>query len=49
MNASESLNNAKEANKQLIIAQEYQKGRGLMIGAIFIMLGLFLIYYDYAL
>jgi len=49
MNANTSLDNAQKANKELVKAQEYQKGRGLLIGCIFISLGLFLIYYDYAL
>jgi len=48
-NASESLNNIVSANKELVKSQEYQKGRGIMIGCIFILLGLFLVYYDYTL
>ena len=35
--------------KELVKSQEYQKGRGIFIGGIFITLGLFLIYYDWAL
>ena len=47
--SSESVSNIQKANKELVISQEYQKGRGLLIGFIFICLGLFIIYYDYAL
>ena len=46
-NSEVSVTNIEEGNKQLKIAQEYQKGRGIMYGAIFIILGLFLILYDY--
>jgi len=48
-NSQTSLENIKDANKELVISQEYQKGRGITIGLIFIVLGLFLIYYDYTL
>jgi hypothetical protein len=46
--SSQSTENVREGNKELKISQEYQKGRGLVIGMIFLVLGLFLIYYDYA-
>ena len=46
-NSEVSVTNIEEGNKQLKIAQEYQKGRGIMYGAIFIILGLFLVLYDY--
>lgn len=50
MNLSiQSTENISKANKELKISQEYQKGRGLMIGIIFVVLGLFLLYYDYTL
>jgi len=47
--STQSTDNINKANKELKISQEYQKGRGFMIGTIFLILGLFLIYYDYAL
>jgi len=47
--STQSVDNINKANKELKISQEYQKGRGLIIGIIFIMLGLFLLYYDYTL
>lgn len=46
--STQSTDNISKANKELKISQEFQKGRGLMIGMIFILLGLFLLYYDYA-
>lgn len=46
--STQSVDNIQKANKELKISQEYQKGRGLMIGLIFVLLGVFLIYYDYA-
>lgn len=45
--STQSVDNIQKANKELLISQEYQKGRGLMIGLIFVLLGLFLIFYDY--
>ena len=45
--AALAVENIQTANKELLISQEYQKGRGLMIGLIFVLLGLFLIFYDY--
>ena len=45
-NAVSSLENVQSANKELVISQEYQKNRGLIIGLIFIILGLMLLYYD---
>jgi len=45
--STQSVDNIQKANKELIISQEYQKGRGLMIGLIFLLLGLFLLFYDY--
>lgn len=47
--STQSTDNISKANKELKISQEYQKGRGVMIGMIFLILGLFLLYYDYAL
>lgn len=47
--STQSTDNISKANKELKISQEYQKGRGLMIGMIFFTLALFLLYYDYAL
>jgi len=47
--STKSTENISKANKELKISQEYQKGRGLVIGMIFFVLGLSLIYYDYAL
>ena len=46
-NSEVSLTNIEQGNKELVKAQEYQKGRGIMYGLIFILLGLFLILYDY--
>lgn len=45
-NSLSSLNNIEEGNKHLEKAKEYQKGRGFIIGVIFVILGLFLIIYD---
>ena len=45
-NSLSSLQNIEEGNKHLEKAKEYQKGRGFMIGIIFVILGLFLILYD---
>ena len=45
-NSIKSVDNVEQGNKHLTKAKEYQKGRGLMIGLIFIILGLFLILYD---
>lgn len=45
-NSLSSLKNIDEGNKHLEKAKEYQKGRGFMIGIIFVILGLFLILYD---
>jgi hypothetical protein len=42
------VENIDKGNKQLVQAHEYQKGRGLFIGMMFIILGLFLIFYDYS-
>jgi len=44
-----ALQNIKDGNKELLISVEYQKGRGLYIGGFFIILGLFLLFYDYTL
>lgn len=49
MNSVQSVSNIDEGNKQLVKAYAYQKGRGMMIGVLFIVLGLFLILYDYTL
>jgi t-SNARE complex subunit (syntaxin) len=46
-NSETSVQNVEEGNKHLVKAQEYQKGRGVCIGMIFIILGLFLLFYDY--
>lgn len=46
-NSEVSLTNVEQGNKELVKAQEYQKGRGIMYGLIFILLGLFLLLYDY--
>lgn len=43
------MENIEEGNKELKKAQEYQKGRGICYGIIFMLLGLFLILYDFAL
>jgi hypothetical protein len=43
----QSLDNIKSGNKELIVAQNSQS-RGYMIGTMFIILGLFLILYDYS-
>ena len=45
-NSLKSIDNIEEGNKHLTKAKEYQKGRGFMIGLIFIILGLFLILAD---
>ena len=45
-NSFQSVNNVEKGNKHLSEAKKYQKGRGLTIGLIFIILGLFLIIYD---
>ena len=45
-NSLQSIDNIEQGNKHLTQAKQYQKGRGLMIGIIFIILGLFLILYD---
>ena len=45
-NSIASLDNIKEGNIHLKKAQEYQKGKGFILGLIFIGLGLFLILYD---
>ncbi len=42
-----ALQNIKDGNKELGISLENQKNRGLYIGMMFILLGLFLIFYDY--
>jgi hypothetical protein len=43
-----SLENIQHGNKELVKSQESQ-GRGYAIGMLFIILGLFLIFYDYTL
>ena len=45
-NSFKSVENVEKGNKHLKDAKEYQKGRGLIIGIIFIVLGLFLLIYD---
>jgi len=45
-NSFKSIDNVEQGNKHLTKAKEYQKGRGLIIGLIFIILGLFLIISD---
>ena len=45
-NSFKSIDNVEQGNKHLTKAKEYQKGRGLIIGLIFIVLGLFLILSD---
>ena len=45
-NSFKSVDNIEQGNKHLTKAKEYQKGRGLTIGLIFIILGLFLILSD---
>ena len=45
-NSFKSVENVEQGNKHLSEAKKYQKGRGLTIGLIFIILGLFLIIYD---
>ena len=45
-NSFKSVENVKQGNKHLRQAKEYQKGRGLIIGIIFIVLGLLLLLYD---
>ena len=45
-NSFKSVENVEQGNKHLKQAKEYQKGRGLIIGVVFIILGLFLLIYD---
>ena len=45
-NSFQSVGNIEQGNKHLTKAKEYQKGRGLTIGLIFIILGLYLILTD---
>ena len=45
-NSLKSVDNMEKGNKELTKAKEYQKGRGFIIGLIFIILGLFLILSD---
>ena len=45
-NSFKSVENVEQGNKHLKQAKEYQKGRGLIIGIVFIILGLFLLIYD---
>ena len=45
-NSLKAVDNIEEGNKQLNKAKEYQKGRGFIVGIIFIILGLFLILAD---
>ena len=45
-NSFKSVENVEQGNKHLRQAKEYQKGRGLIIGIIFIVLGLLLLLYD---
>ena len=45
-NSLKSVDNIEEGNKHLTQAKEYQKGRGFIIGLMFIILGLFLILSD---
>ena len=39
--STQSVDNIQKANKELLISQEYQKGRGLMIGLIFVLLEIY--------
>ena len=45
-NSFKSVENVEQGNKHLKQAKEYQKGRGIIIGIVFIILGLFLLIYD---
>ena len=45
-NSYRSVESVERGNKELKKAKEYQKGRGLIIGIVFIILGLFLLIYD---
>jgi t-SNARE complex subunit (syntaxin) len=45
-NSINSIENIDKGNEHLKKAQEYQKGRGLAVGIIFIILGIFLLLYD---
>ena len=45
-NSLKSIDNIEEGNKHLTKAKEYQKGRGFIIGIVFIVLGLFLLLSD---
>ena len=45
-NSFKSVENVEQGNKHLRQAKEYQRGRGLTVGLIFIMLGLLLLLYD---
>lgn len=45
-NSINSIENIDKGNEHLKKAQEYQKGRGLSVGIIFIILGIFLLLYD---
>jgi len=45
-NSINSLENIDKGNEHLKKAHEYQKGRGLYVGLLFIILGLFLLLYD---
>ena len=45
-NSLKSIDNIEEGNKHLKKAKEYQKGRGFIIGIVFILLGLFLLLSD---
>ena len=45
-NSFKSVENVEQGNKHLKQAKEYQKGRGLIIGVVFIILGLFLLIFD---
>ena len=48
-NSFVSVDNIEQGNKELKKAKEYQKGRGICYGLIFMLLGMFLILYDYIL
>ena len=45
-NSINSIENIDKGNEHLKKAHEYQKGRGLTVGIIFIILGIFLLLYD---
>ena len=45
-NSFKSIDNIEAGNKHLTKAKEYQKGRGFIIGIVFIILGLFLLISD---